>query len=348
MTLCAAWIRIGNADEGQELVFATDSRLSGGEAWDYGVKLFDLGRSDCLLCFAGDTERAYPLILHAGTSIRSNIVWSNPLLDIHDVLEALCQLFTDLCHDIDISGRHGGPDVHEIRAQATFLFGGWSWRDQQLCFWKLYYSKELEAFTHTALHTSGARHVVFLGDYIQEAAQELTEDLNACGKLMAGSLDMEPLRVLAKMARDRNNYPQIGGSLQVAKVYRSGNSEFFGMIWPSVMNGHPKFLGRDIQRYNAPPMRFIDPDTATFTESLPTKFNDLDNYRFDEEDDFVRRCYFKNALKPELTTSDRDRLERIFKDRAYRDFVSQREQNTKGASKSNDSNEYVAEQTADD
>jgi hypothetical protein len=47
MTLCAVWIRHGQSDEGQELVFATDSRLRMGEAWDMGLKLFNLGRSDC-------------------------------------------------------------------------------------------------------------------------------------------------------------------------------------------------------------------------------------------------------------------------------------------------------------
>jgi len=36
MTLCVAWIRHGQGDEGQELVFATDSRLRMGEAWDMG------------------------------------------------------------------------------------------------------------------------------------------------------------------------------------------------------------------------------------------------------------------------------------------------------------------------
>lgn len=73
MTLCAAWIRQANDDEGKELVFATDSRLRGGEAWDTGLKLFDLGRSDCMLCFAGDTRRAYPLILQAMLAVRTDI-----------------------------------------------------------------------------------------------------------------------------------------------------------------------------------------------------------------------------------------------------------------------------------
>ena len=42
MTLCTAWVRqINNTDE---LIFATDSMLTGGEKWDHGIKLFELPR----------------------------------------------------------------------------------------------------------------------------------------------------------------------------------------------------------------------------------------------------------------------------------------------------------------
>lgn len=138
MTLCVAWIRVGQNDEGEELVFGTDSRLRGGEKWDSGIKLFDLGRSDCLLCFAGDTQRAYPLILHGSNSFRSHVAWSNPQLDLYDVLDLLCKLFTDLCNSIgDLPTR---MTLHTEIAKAQFLFGGWSWREQKFGIWKLYYS----------------------------------------------------------------------------------------------------------------------------------------------------------------------------------------------------------------
>lgn len=53
MTLCVAWIRAKNSVE--ELIFATDSSLTGGEKWNQGIKLFELPRPDCLICFAGRT-----------------------------------------------------------------------------------------------------------------------------------------------------------------------------------------------------------------------------------------------------------------------------------------------------
>jgi len=58
MTLSLAWIRsVGNV---QELVMATDSRLRRGRAWDVAPKILTLPRTDCAICFAGDTDDAYP------------------------------------------------------------------------------------------------------------------------------------------------------------------------------------------------------------------------------------------------------------------------------------------------
>ncbi len=325
MTLCASWVRHGQSDEGQELVFATDSRLRAGEAWDMGIKLFDLGRKDCLLCFAGGTARAYPLILHGSNSARLNVEWSNPRLDLHNVLESLCNLFSELCNSI--TDLPHGWTKHEASKEAEFLFGGWSWRTSRFCIWKLHYSDALEAFTHTALHDENAARVfTFLGDHVDEAETLLEEELRKTNKsALRGALDMEPLRVVARMARSEHDYPEIGGALQVAKVYRSGNNEFFGLMWPSTTNGKPHFLGREVRLYDAPPMRLLDPDSTTFLERLPTAFGDLEGYDFGEENDFVRKCYPENKLSTKLTEAQRDKLQRIFRDTAYSDFVRQRE-----------------------
>ena len=155
MTLCAAWIRHGSGDEGEELVFATDSYLSGGESWDTGLKLFDLGRTDCLLCFAGSTLRAYPQILQGLNSSRSDVNWNDPRFDLFDILESLCKLFTKICLLIDLSGRTGGDnpeEIHNARSEAEFLFGGWSWRSQKYCIWRIYYSRDTASFIHEAIH----------------------------------------------------------------------------------------------------------------------------------------------------------------------------------------------------
>jgi len=318
MTLCAAWIRQGQSDEGQELVFATDSRLRMGEEWDSGIKLFDLGRTDCLICFAGETQRAYTLILQGSNSRQFNVDWSDPRLDLYDICTLLCDAFTLLARSIrDVAG---GQRARDVAGSATFLFGGWSWRKARLCVWEISYSIDLEAFVQTAMHGEGntPRLPAFIGDHTEIARRLLMEDLGP--DILYGSYDMQPLRVLARMSLD-HTYVEIGGALQVAKVYRSGHNEFFGMMWPS-SRGNPWFLGRRINPYDAPPMRFIDPETTAFVEGLPQDLDDLDAHDFREETQFIQECYPLKKLDPALPEAQRNRLKRILRDVAYREFVT--------------------------
>lgn len=94
MTLCTAYIRQVNDTE--ELVFATDSCLTGGEKWKHGIKLFELPRKDCLLCFAGSTIRACPLVLNLISSIHLDSYLQSPASKLDEVLLYLSDLFSGL------------------------------------------------------------------------------------------------------------------------------------------------------------------------------------------------------------------------------------------------------------
>jgi len=315
MTLCIAWIR--QKGETEELVFATDSCLTGGEKWNTGIKLFELPRKDCLLCFAGSTFRAYPLILNLVASIKFDKRLSSQQTDIKEVLDYLTELFSDLCADI----KEGVEDIHELRAEAEFLFGGWSWKLQKFCIWKLCYSKDAGGFIFEDYHNQQlSRICIFLGDKI-ESARELYrkefEDDN-----FDAPLNMEPLKVLAVMARDKENYPSIEGALQIAKVYASGTLEFFGVMWPST-DGKPSFLGRELSNFNKPPVRYIDPDTAeVIEEPLPTKLSSITEKEFGAEFEFVQSCVDDDLnIKESLDAHARYRLTLVLKDVAYRKFI---------------------------
>ncbi|EOX3449171.1 hypothetical protein [Vibrio paracholerae] len=68
MTLIAAWVRHHN--KAKELYVASDSRLNGGQTWDIGTKVLDLGRGDAVIAFAGRTANAYPLMLQLQTAVK--------------------------------------------------------------------------------------------------------------------------------------------------------------------------------------------------------------------------------------------------------------------------------------
>jgi hypothetical protein len=328
MTLCAAWIRqINNVEE---LVFATDSSLTGGEKWNQGVKLFELPRPDCLICFAGETSRAYPLILNLISSIKLDRRLQNSRIDIEEVLSYLTSLFSTLVGTIvnEISGL----DIHDLRAGAKFLFGGWSWLESRFRVWEISYSKDAEGFVFKECtdESNKNRIYTFLGDpeELVETATKAYKKLIYENDIQDEKMDMEPLQILIEMSRD-TSVRTVDGAIQLAKVYKSGTSEFFGINWPSG-NGKPHFQGRSFIPHRKPDVRYFDPDTRTLIEDkLPNIIEDLTQFVHLEDFEFIQTCYAEDGnLKGILSDIDRERLIYIFRESAYQDFIDNMQNDT--------------------
>ncbi|MBN8669276.1 MAG: hypothetical protein J0L80_01200 [Chitinophagales bacterium] len=316
MTLCTAFIR--RANDTEELVFATDSCLSGGERWHSGVKLFELPRKDCLICFAGETTRTYPLILNLISSIRFDENLSNPNTDISDVLEYLTNLFTTLCNGI--SG-YAPQSFEDALGDFEFMFGGWSWKKSAFQVWKLKYNHELKAFLPNQVNEENM-FFAFIGDEIEIAEQLLQEEIAKGGRILARSFDMEPFKVLLQMIR-KAEYDSIEGAIQLAKIHPPGVNEFYGVYWPSI-NGRKTFLGKDVNFENNPAVRFIDPDTCAVTgDELPERIEEPTEEEYGFNAEFVKRCYSEDGftLKSTITKQEKQTLRRIFKEIAYKQFL---------------------------
>lgn len=325
MTLCAAWVRQENGN--QELVFATDSMLTGGgETWKHGIKLFELPRKDSLLCFAGETAKAYPLILNLISSIKFDQKLMNQHTDLTQVLDYLCNTFTELINSL-VNEINTGDDPY---AAARFIFGGWNWKSQLLEFWEIYYGSEEKRFLFKGCDSGDPMAYLMIGDHLNEAEEILMEELTNNGKRINGPFDMEPFMVLAKMARDSSKYRSIDGALQVAKVYQSGSTEFYGVMWPSV-KGKYTFLGRELNPYVKPQIKFIDPDLGIILDlELPKKIQKLSPEiiskisieDFGMELKFIEECYPNGEQRPDLTEKQKEMLLAIFKDNSYKRFLA--------------------------
>ena len=327
MTLCVAWIR--QEKDNQELVFATDSMLTGGgETWTHGIKLFELPRKDCLLCFSGETTKAYPLILNLVSSIKFDQKVMNQHTDLREVLDYLCNIFTELINSLvdEINDPQYDP-----RSAAKFIFGGWNWKTQHLEFWTIQYGAEEKKFLYQGYDSVNNRAYVMIGDHLTEAEDYLVDELTNAGKRIQGAFDMEPFLVLSRMARNRDEFRSIAGALQIAKVYQSGCTEFFGVMWQSVLGGKHTFLGRELNPYLKPQIRFIDPDLGVILDvELPKRINRLNpeltsiirNTDFGNEFQFIEECYPNGIQKPDLTEKQKEMLLAIFKDNTYKIFLS--------------------------
>jgi hypothetical protein len=69
MTICVAWIK-STGKNNEELLIASDSRLRSGLAWDCCPKIITLPRTDCAICFEGDTTYSYPMMLQLSRAYR--------------------------------------------------------------------------------------------------------------------------------------------------------------------------------------------------------------------------------------------------------------------------------------
>lgn len=326
MTLCTAWIRQSNNTE--ELVFATDSTLSGGEKWDNGIKLFELPRKDCLLCFTGDTIRAYPLILNLVSSITFDNYLSKPEVSISEILNYISDLFTSLVKTV--VSEINNEDIHQLRGSAKFLFGGWCWQTNKFRIWHLFYSKEVEGFLYKELTNDNdkTRFYAFNGEAryidIEKDAQSRFNKLLFEQDKIDTKLDMEPLFILRDIALDKT-IREVGGSLQIAKVYKSGRSEFFGILWPS-SQGKPYFQGREYNDYNKPIIKYLNPDTCELMDlEVPKKLNELREYDFGMFSDLIAECYPEGKLKDNISEKESHILKLVLQEITYSEFVRETE-----------------------
>lgn len=244
MTISIAWIR--NAGKANELVVASDSRLSSVGHVDICQKVFPLSRGDSFLAFSGDTIVAFPFLFQLRAAIEDFHQSSDRSQDVTELYARVLQLlnfYRDSWRDVH-------PKEFESAMRTTrFIFGGWSWRYKQFFIYPIRYSPGVRRFT--ALGNSRMRKrfslpngemCICIGNYTHEFLELLTEEMQD-----RKHLDYKPLHVLCKMLSDPrftdrrgeaeffhrpDGHGAIGGAPQVIKVYEHTNILPIAVRWP--------------------------------------------------------------------------------------------------------------------
>ncbi len=258
MTLSIAWVK--TSGERRELVVATDSRLSGGKTWDCGPKIFSLPRSDSLICFAGETDYAYPLMMQMASAIEQYPESRSREMDITHMKGHTLRVFNRMIQDVD----NLPHSQDSVIPEAAFILGGYSWKHKRFYIWLLHYDDHDSQYTYRPASpwggVDGHKVIKFTGDHEDVAKEKLIEKLRKKDKLEEGGFDYEPLSVLVDMIRDES-YTSIGGPPQVMKVYQHMNSLPFVVYWPDRESGNLTLLGRPLLGYEKTHYPSIDPDT---------------------------------------------------------------------------------------
>lgn len=257
MTITIAWLRKNRNVE--ELVFASDSRLSFGCRWDCSPKILALPRGDAVISFAGNTMYAYPVMLQAIAAVSQHPRLLSRGMNLDDLKGHLLRVLNGM-----VSLVHDLPKGCESEPDTTFLFGGWSWKYSQFKIWLLHYDSQLKKFTfRPASKWSGLNHeklFAFTGDYEAEYRDRLVSLLRRKMKLTSGGFDMEPLEVLRDMLREPQ-FDLIGGAPQIMKVYKYSNSKPYAVFWPTKEAETINLLGRPLLDYELSDYLVLDTDT---------------------------------------------------------------------------------------
>jgi hypothetical protein len=266
MTLAMAWIRTVGSHE--EMVFASDSRLSGGSDWDCCPKLLSLPRGDSLLAFAGSTYDAYPMMLQFRNWVENNPGALNRARDITDLKKRMRMVFNDMRKFIsDLPHGQTQPDPPDCE----LIFGGWSWKKLSFQAWRFHYvpSRGILDFepVQSGLIVGRDHPIVFAGTRaaVEAARTQIVEMLKAGGNFRPGKryFDMEPFEALRDIIRS-NVYADVGGPPQVIKVYQHGNSQPFAVKWKMPGGRYTTVLGRPLFPGEQTRLPLIDPDAINF------------------------------------------------------------------------------------
>lgn len=264
MTLAVAWVR--TVASTKELVVASDSRLRFGRAWDCCPKILPLPRQDAVICFSGDTQYAYPVMLqmsHAVAMHQKTLSRATDLTDLSGHLVRVLNAMHGEIHDLPHGETHDQPEV-------AFMLAGYSWKVNDFRIWRYYFRPQDKTFgvRRASMHrkrTAGTKYYHFVGDNVSEAAGRLYQLLESRGRLHTGGLDMEPFEVLVTMIRDPA-FTTIGGAPQIVKVYKHSNNMPYSVYWPNRASNNLTLWGRSLLSYERQRFLALDPDTLNIVD----------------------------------------------------------------------------------
>lgn len=247
MTLVISWTR--KTKSGRELWIMSDSRLSGGKCWDYGPKIFGMGRSDALVAFAGDTAWSYPLITQITSYVESFINMRERVVDFIDAQKKIVSVINESLHFISDAA---DPSL-EI-PDCTFIFAGFSARKQDFIINKIAFNPKVRKFEIKPPKKVNGELLAVIGD--QRPVSEIfryMSDLKIKHSNIDDSLNTIPYEAFIKVLSSKK-FREIGGAPQLTKLYQNMNQQHFGVYWPPELPAEEQKIylrGRELGKYEA-------------------------------------------------------------------------------------------------
>jgi len=225
MTIAIAWVA-RQPDGLRHLYFASDSRTRGGYVFDACPKILTLPRSDSAICFAGELDWSYPLMIQLSNAIAAHQPSRKRKLDIAHLKDHLLRIATDLVNSTTESM------VDFNTASATFIFGGYSWRRCDFMLWILTYNRKRKVFSARPCCNFHKRlnQAAFIGDWAAKFRSRLIQSLDA-DQDNKRAVENEPLIQLSALLKGQGQTDSIGGPPQVVRIGSHMNTRIFCVPW---------------------------------------------------------------------------------------------------------------------
>ncbi|MCY7297435.1 hypothetical protein [Alteromonas sp. a30] len=225
MTVVVSWTR--KTKTGRELWIMSDSRLSGGKFWDYGPKIFSMGRSDAIVGFAGDTAWTYPLISQITSYVESFVNLRDRVVDFLDVRKKVVRVLND---SLNFVSDAADPSL-EI-PECSFIFAGYSVRKQDYIVNKIVFNANKKIFEIKAIKKIHGELFAIIGD--KDPVSAIAGEVSRIEKKYDGKgfkLDMIPSEVFFDVLSSEK-FHEIGGAPQISKIYPNMNQQHIPVYWP--------------------------------------------------------------------------------------------------------------------
>jgi hypothetical protein len=285
MTIAIAWTR--RIRDCEELIFASDSRLSGdGRIFDAAPKALTLSRNDCAIAFAGLTQDAFPMMLQFSLAVSSYGPARRRSIDLSELKTHALKIFNEMATQIHSDAYVKGAPPDDIPA-AQFLFGGYSWIKKDFELWKIRFDKTQKRFTSAeaewaylnpqrkgfkigklakAERETALGRIAFAGDQAPKARKLFSQQMarRYRNDQPITKIEMEPFDILVGMLRDQEHSPTIGGAPQLIKVYQYMKAVSFPIYWPNKESGRFFLQGRPCVGYEHLDTKIVDPDNHSW------------------------------------------------------------------------------------
>ena len=281
----AAWVR--KTRKSEELIVASDSRVTGGIALNHAPKIFPLQRSDAVMAYCGPTLVAYPILLQVKASLDAHDETRNRVVDIIHLKAHIEKTIERVRARI-----RGLPTNDDTHRSFKFLLAGYSWKLSRFKVWTFRYDIQTREFNAYSMPRND--QYIFMSDsHANElrARDELRRRVfrNPIG--IRNEVDWEPLKVLISIIEDRES-DDIGGPPQMVKIYRHANTLPVNVLWPedkteeglNVRTYEINHLGRPLLGYEKTSLLTLDPVIWEFVEPWNVRehakiYNDCEDFK---------------------------------------------------------------------